>query len=215
MVFVRWGGEPGSPYLGKGPLRFASVTAKLQAQTQRSLGDEAAGPIAQLLAVPSDGGDGGDDDPLKNLKADIAKARGKAAFLETTAQAWGEGTAGAPRRDWVAARLGPNPPASLVEASRDAFMATLAACGTSIALFDDADGTSKREALRQWHMNVVRPLARILEMELTAKLGETIRLAFDPYALDMVSRAQVVQKLQMAGVALPVALAAVDMDDAA
>ena len=213
VVFVRWGGEPGSPYLGKGPLRFAAVTAKLGAQTERTLADEAAGPLAQLLAIPSDGGDGEDDDPLAKLKTDIAGARGKAAFVETTADAWGEGAAAAPRRDWIAARLGPNPPAALVEARRDAFTATLAACGASVALFDDSDGTSKRESLRQWHMGTVRPLARILEAELARKLGAEVKLRFDPYALDMVSRAQTVQKLVMAEVPLEKALAGVMFED--
>ena len=215
VVFIRWGGHPGSPYLGKGPLSFASTTAKLGAMTERSLADEAAGPIAQLLAIPADGGDGETDDPLAKLKGDIAKARGRAAFVETTASAWGEGRDAAPRRDWVASRLGPNPPAALVELRQAAFAATLAACGSSVALFDDADGTSKREALRQWHMTTVRPIARLIEAELTQKLGTMIRLAFDPYALDMVSRAQVIQKLTMAGVALPVALAAVGMEESA
>ena len=216
VVFVTWGRSAERPYTGSGPLTYASQTAKLGFQTERSLADESAGPIAQLLAVPADGGDGGEGDPLAKLKADIAKARGKAALLETTAGGWGEGREAAPRRDWQAARLGPNPPDSLVRARNAAFAATLAACGASVALFDDADGTAKREALRQWHMATVRPLARVLETELSAKLGADIRLRFDPYALDMVSRAQVVQKLTMAGVALEVAMAAVAMtgDDA-
>ena len=212
VVFVRWGGEAGSPYLGKGPLRFAATTAKLGAATQRSLADEAGGPLAQLLAIPEDGGDGGENDPNTKLKADIASARGRAAFVETTAGGWGEGRDAAPRRDWQATRLGPDPPAALVEASRDAFAATLAACGASVALFDDADGTAKREALRQWHMTCVRPLAGLVERELSRKLGADVRLKFDAYALDMVSRAQVVEKLTRAGVALNVAMAAVGVE---
>ena len=36
---------------------------------------EAQGPLAQLLAIPQDGGTGGDDDPLAALKADIVRAR--------------------------------------------------------------------------------------------------------------------------------------------
>ena len=213
VVFVTWGRRPERPYTGVGPLTFAAQTAKLGFQTERSLADEAAGPIAQLLAVPADGGDGGDDDPLAMLKSDIAKARGRAALLETTAGAWGGGKDAAPRRDWQAARLGPNPPAGLVEARQAAFAATLAACGASVALFDDADGTAKREALRQFHMGAVRPLARLVEAELSAKLGAEIRLRFDSYALDMVSRAQVVSKLTMAGVALDTAMSAVGMMD--
>lgn len=56
---------------------------------KRGLADGAAGPIAQLLAIPSDGGEA--NDPLAKMKADIAKASGKAAFVETTAGGWGEG----------------------------------------------------------------------------------------------------------------------------
>lgn len=55
-----------------------------------------------------------------------------------------------------------------------------------MALFDDADGIAKREALCQF---TVRPLAYVLEAELSAKFGATIWLRFDGYALDMVSRA--------------------------
>ena len=59
----------------------------------------------------------------------------------------------------------------------------------------------------------MRPVAAWIEDELTAKLGGPVRLKFDSYALDMVSRAQVVDKLTRAGVALPVALAAVGLAD--
>ena len=44
-------------------------------------------------------------------------------------------------------------------------------------------------------MNVVIPLAKILGHELTMKLETEVKLKFDSYPLDMVSRAQVVSKL--------------------
>ena len=74
VVFVRWGGTPGQPYVGTGPLSWAHTTARLQSEAERSLADEAGGPLAQLLAVPSDGG-GEDGDPLAALKLDIRGAR--------------------------------------------------------------------------------------------------------------------------------------------
>ena len=213
VVHVQWGATPGQPYIGIGPTRFASTTARLQYQAERSLADEAAGPLAQLLSIPSDGGDGGDDDPLASLKTDIAKARGKAAFVETTAAGWDTGKAAAPLRDWMASRLGPNPPESLATLRQDTFGAILAACGVPPDLFMPADGTAQREALRRWHLNTVLPLARLAEDELTAKLATPIKLRFDSYALDMVSRATVVAKLTQAGVAPGVALAAVGLAD--
>ena len=109
VVFVRWGSTPGQPYVGTGPISWASTTARLQSESERSLADEAGGPLAQLLAVPQDGGDGGEDDPLAALKADIRTARGKALLVETVAAAWGEGRAAAPQKDWQASRLGPMP----------------------------------------------------------------------------------------------------------
>ena len=39
------------------------------------------GPLAQLLAIPQDGGDDSETDPLAALKADIRTARGKALLL--------------------------------------------------------------------------------------------------------------------------------------
>ena len=214
VVFVRWGSTPGQPYVGTGPLSWAHTTARLQSEAERSLADEAGGPLAQLLAIPQDGGDDGDGDPLKMLRADIAGARGKALLVETSAAGWGEGRTAAPQRDWQASRLGPMPPESMATIRKDAFEAVLAACGTPPSLFLDSDGTSQREAVRRWHLNLVLPLARLVEHELTAKLETPVELKFDSYALDMVSRATVVAKLAQAGVPMATALDAVGLADA-
>ena len=115
-------------------------------------------------------------------------------------------------RDFDPKRLGPNMPQAFVELADAAFMRTLAACGCPPSIFLDSDGTAQREAVRRWHLNVVLPLARIVEHELTRKLETDIRLRFDAYPMDVVSRATVVHKLTAAGVALPVALAAVGLD---
>ena len=220
VVFVKWGSRPGSPYTGVGPTQWASTTARLQYQTERSLADEAGGALAQLITYPQDGGngreaggDGGEADPLAPLKADIARARGRALFVETTAAGNGDGRDAAPKRDWQPSRLGPNPPEALAAIRRDAFNAVLASCGVPPDLFSPADGTAQREALRRWHMSTVLPLARLIEAELSRKLAAPIRLAFDGYALDMVSRAQVVHKLTSAGVDIGVAMSAVGLLD--
>ena len=217
VVFVRWGSTPGQPYVGTGPLSWAHTTARLQSETERSLADEAAGPLAQLLAIPADGGDDSEADPLAKLKADVRTARGKALLLETVAAGWGEGATAAPRRDWQASRLGPDPPEALAEIRRDTFAAVLAATGTPPSLFLDADGTSQREAVRRWHLGTVLPLARLLEAELTAKLEADVRLIFDNYPKDLAGRAQAFQKLVSGGVPVSEALATAGLlsDDAA
>ena len=209
VVWIPWGVTPGQPYVGTGPLKWASLTARLQSETERSLADEAKGPLANIIPIPSDGG----GDELAKLKTDIKAARGKAAFVETTAAGWGEGMSGAPRKDWVVNRLGPNPPATLEAIRKGSFDSVLAASGTPPSLFTDADGTSQREALRRWHQGTVLPLAKVVQDEIEAKLEGECRLTFDSYALDMVSRASVVDKLVRAGVPTATALAAVGLDD--
>ena len=217
VVFVRWGSAPGQPYVGTGPLSWAHLTARLQSETERSLADEAGGPLAQILAVPQDGGDASEADPLAALKQDVRTARGRALLLETVAAGWGEGATAAPRRDWQASRLGPDPPESMAEIRRDTFEAVLAATGTPPSLFTDADGTSQREAVRRWHLGTVLPLARILETELTAKLEADVRLRFDAYPKDLAGRASAFQKLVAGGVPVSEALATAGLlaDDAA
>ena len=206
VVFVRWGGTPGQPYVGTGPTSWAHTSTRLMAETERSLADESAGPLANLLAIPSDGGDGSDDDPLRDLKADIRTARGRALLVETSAAGWGEGRSAAPARDWMASRLGPMPPDSMAKIADSAFARVLAACGCSVALFDDSDGTSKREALRQFHLGTVQPLARMLARELSSKLEVDVRLTFDLYNVDLAGRAQAFQKLVAGGISINEAL---------
>ena len=214
VVSLHWGSTPGQPYTGTGPLSWAHTTARLQSEAERSLADEAGGPLAQLLAIPSDGGDGGDDDPLANMKTDLAGARGKAMLVETVASGWGEGRGAAPQSDWKQSRLGPMPPEGLVKVSQHAFERVLAACGMPPSLFIDSDGTSQREGLRRWHLSTVVPMARMVEHELSTKLETPVELKFDSYPLDMVSRASVVAKLAQAGVATELALKAVGLEDA-
>ena len=195
MVFLRWGTSPGTRYQGRGPTSWAHLTARLQGEAERSLGDESAGPLAQIIPYPRDAaGDGGDDDQLAPLKAGISAARGSALLVETTAAGLGD-RAAAPQSDWKPSRLGPLPPEAMVQLADHAFARMLAACGCSPALFDDSDGTSKREGLRQWHLGTVAPLAKMLAHELSEKLQVQVGLKFDGYPRDMVSRAQVFAKL--------------------
>ena len=77
LVFVRWGTSPGSRYRGQGATSWAALTAKLQGEVERSLADEAAGPLAQLLTTPHDpGAEEGDEDVFGPLKARPSHRRG-------------------------------------------------------------------------------------------------------------------------------------------
>ena len=199
LVFLRWGTSPGTRYQGRGPTSWAHLTARLQGEAERSLGDESAGPLANIIPYPKDATDNDDPDAdlLSRVKAGISAARGAALLLETTQSGLGD-RAAAPQSDWKAARLGPMPPEAMVSLADHAFGRMLAACGCSPALFDDSDGTSKRESLRQWHLGTVAPLAKLLEYELSEKLQTKVKFQFDGYPRDMVSRAQVFSKIAAA-----------------
>ena len=213
VVFVRWGSNPGQPYVGVAPTSWAYTTARLGSEVERSIADEAAGPLAQLLRCRRTAATMATMIRSRCSGADIRAARGKALLVETVNSGWGEGKTAAPQSDWKQQRLGPAPPEVLAQLRRDAFEHVLAACGTPPSLFTDADGTAQREAVRRWHLNLVSPMARMVEHELSAKLETPVKLRFDSYAMDMVSRATVVAKLTGAGVAPGVALAAVGLVD--
>ena len=211
LVFVRWGTSPGTRYRGQGPTSWAHTTARLQGEAERSLADEAAGPLAQLLVTPEgtdvDSEDG--SDPWAAVRAGLAKARGGSVLVESTSTGGGDGPAAAPRRDWEPRRLGPMPPDAMVNVAQAAFSRMLAACGTPPALFNpDAPATAIKEGLRVWHMGTVTPLARLLEHELSARFDAPVRLRFDTYPRDQMARSTVFAKLMAAeGMTLDKALA--------
>ena len=208
VLHFRYSVDAARPWQGLSPIQWASISARLQAESERSLGDEMAGPLAQLLSVPTDGGDGGDDDPLAMLKKDIGSARGKALLLETTASGWADGQSASPHKDWVANRLGPSPPTAVNTARRESMAAILAACGVPPDLMDpDSSGTAQREAYRRWFASTAQPIARIVEHELSVKLETPVSLDLSGlYAHDLIGRAAAFQRLVSGGVSINEAL---------
>ena len=199
VVYVKWGSTPGQPYTGRGPLSWEHTSARLQSETERSLADEAGGPVAQLLAIPQDGGDGQEGDPM----ADLRTARGKVLLLETVAAGWGEVRGAAPLRDWRPERLGPMPPATMEAVMGRGFLEVLAACGVPPGLFLEVDGASQRESYRRFFSNTVEPLAGLLAAELSAKLEADIGLGFSGrFAADLAGRVWAFQSMVGAGMDL-------------
>ena len=203
VLHFRFAFDPARPWYGIGPLGWARETGTLQANLERRLAEEAGGPVAYILPIPQDGGDGEDGDPLGSLKKDIAGAKGRTILTETTAAGWGEGMASAPRLDWKPSRLGASPPDVLRGLRSEAGMAVLSACGVPVSLATDADGTSQRESWRRFVMGAVEPLLGIFREELERKL-ET-RIDFDLtglWAHDLQGRAAAFQKMVQGGMDL-------------
>ncbi len=114
VIHFRYAVDPLRPWEGLGPLQSASATGTLMGALEQRLGEESAAPSALLLPIPADGGDGGEEDPLANLKTDIAKAKGRPVLLKTTSGGFAEGPGSAPQKDWQQSRIGANPPEVLV-----------------------------------------------------------------------------------------------------
>ena len=201
VVHCRYAVDPARPWHGLSPLAWARATGTLAANLEQRLGEEASGSVARLIPVPQDGGDGGEDDPLAKLKADIARGKGRALLVETTAGAWGEGKAAAPQADWKQQRIGPDPPATLAMLRSDAALAVLNACGVPVSLATDADGTSQRESWRRFVMGSVEPVAGMVAEELGRKLDVPgLRLTFESlWAHDLAGRAASFKAMVTAG----------------
>ena len=215
VVHCRYAVDPSRPWLGVPPLGWAESTGALAGRLETGLADEAGAPSAQLVPVPQDGGDGGDDDPLKQLKADIAKARGRALLVETTSAGFGQGPAGAPRRDWQQSRVGFEPPDIARGVREDVFGHVLAACNVPPALVHDrAEGTAQREALRRWVHLAVEPMGDLVAAELAAKLDMPgLRLDFSRLmSSDLAGKARAIKGLVEAGLELPAAAAIAGLD---
>ena len=190
VVHFRYAVDPARPWYGISPLGWARSTGTLAANLETRLGEETGAPVGHVLAVPQDGGDGGDEDPLAQFKAVLAGAKGRTVVAETTAAGWGEGKMAAPQADYKAHRFGAAPPDSLPSLRSDAALSVLSACGVPVSLATDADGTSQREAWRRFVMGAVEPLLAIVGQEVAAKLetGVTFDLS-SLWAHDLAGRA--------------------------
>ena len=115
----------------------------------------------------------------------------------------------APHRDWQPSRIGANPPPVLSGLRADVFGAVFNACGVSVSLATDADGTSQRKAFRRFLTTGLEPLGELVAAELSTKL-DTPGVRFDftgTYAHDLAGRAQAFQKLAAGGMPVADALA--------
>ncbi|MDE0205992.1 MAG: hypothetical protein OXP66_08190 [Candidatus Tectomicrobia bacterium] len=214
VVHCRYSMDPSRPWLGVGPLQWAESTGALAGRLETGLADEAGANPAQLLPVPQNPG-GGDDDPVGELKSNIAAKRGKVQFVETVAAGWGEGKSAAPLRDWEQKRIGADWPDVLRATRAEVFRDVAAACNLPAVLLDArAEGTSQREALRRWVHLAVEPLGEIVAAELAAKLDRPgLALSFAPLmASDLAGKARAIKGLVEAGLDLPAATAIAGLD---
>ena len=193
VLHFRYSYDPGSPWRGVGPLTRCRVTAALAANLERGLSNQASAPTGQLIPVPDPGaGETEDDDPLSDLKDDLSRIAGGTMLIETTAGAWGEGRAIAPKGDWESRRIGFDPSREAGPLREAAALAVLSACGIPPSLVSgSSEGTAQRESLRRFLNLTLLPLGKIIEAELSDKLDIPIQMSFDSLmASDLTGRAR-------------------------
>ena len=192
VVHPRYSYDHERPWRGIGPLQSAALAGKLSAETVNALADESGSMMGYVLPTPKDGG----DTTIASLKADLRTSKGKTHLVQSMDN-WGMDPAG--RRasgDWMRQRLGPEPPASMVDLQETATREVLMACGVSPSLFGGATASASREGFRQLLHGTIAPLGRILEQELQAKLDPSITLSFESlFAADLQGRARAFQSM--------------------
>lgn len=198
VVHIRYSSD--STWRGVGPLQSAHLAARLSAEVSTALADELSGPRGSLLPLPNVSGD---DAAILALKGDVRTLKGGLAFVEGMADSYGTGPVGSAGSGWDTKRLGATIPNGSIEAARLAFSEVVAACGLSVALWDDSQGTAKREAYRQSLHSVIAPLGRIAAAELTAKLETDVQIDWrELRAGDITGRARALKSMIESGIDL-------------
>ena len=187
---------------GSPPWRLANLSADLLAALERRLGQEAGGPVGQVVALPlPPAEDDEDEDPLVGLQATINALDGGLALMETTAGGMGLGPAEAPRQDWKPQRIGASPPAPLVSLRGDAAEAIIQSCGMpvrprSLTVMEQPSA----KAWRRFIIGAVEARARELARVLSEALETDVRLGFRRlWAHDLVGRTNAFKTLKDAG----------------
>lgn len=200
VIHFTWAIDKREPWRGIGPMSSASIGARLAANAEARIADEAGGPVANILPIPRDGG----AVALTQLRQDIANARGGAVLAESTTTGWDEGRSAGTQRDWAARRLGPNPPESFRLLYEDAIQQVTAACGIPNSLASvnfRTDGTALREDYRRFVMMQVEPLGVRMAAEVSRKLERSVSFDFRYlWAHDAQGRATAYKALREAGI---------------
>ena len=197
VVHLRYATEAHSPARGVSPLQYASLTGQLGAALEQSLGFEAGGAVANLIALPE-----GHQSPAGLTEA-IRTAKGRTLLPETVAGGYGD-SAAAPRKDFQPARLGANPPTGMVQLRQHVEASVLGCFGVGVPLGPAGlnDGTAAREAARRLWTLTIQPLAAVIAEELTRVFEVPVTLDYGrPSGMaDLAARARAVGALVKAGV---------------
>ena len=194
VIHARINADPVRPWQGKSPFRVAGLTAATAANSEQSASSEARLPTGRILAMPI-----ADKDIRQQFEASVRQG---GMHVVRGGEMTGERD---PRNRWEPATYGPAPSSGHIDLRRESARDVLAACGLSAALFDvNADGTARREAIRQAVYTTISPWTRLVEAELRLKLDSPdLMLSFEALrASDEDGRSRAVSRRATAAVAL-------------
>ena len=193
VLHVRVNAGPERPWQGVSPLGQASATGRLARALTSSLGDEAATAVATVIAVAS-GTSQASSNFIENAISTIGSRR--LAFPETQ---FGTPVArtSAPQTDWIPRHIRPEPDENAVKLYGAIQMQIAAVCGLPAVLANPAAaGPAQREGFRQLLVGTVKPLARLLEEEISRVLERPIKLRHhEAAAVDAAARARAARGL--------------------
>ena len=190
------------------PLSTAKSTADLASRLELALAIEQQSPIGSVIPVPRR--------PIgRSCPPTLPASTARSCLPRRPAANYTGNPSGSPRRDWVPARVGPNPPQTAVQLRQQVEHSLYNLCGLLPALVDPAvDGTGQREAQRRAAIGLTIPLLRMVLAEVKAKLETDIVFRFDPYVLDLQARSVVFERLTRAEVEVERALELSGLADA-
>ena len=198
VVHTRYATSPATPWLGRSPISFASLTAGFAARLEEALKYESSFTTAQIVPVPENAPKGEELDKLKEV---ITSLKGGLA-LPT-------GSVGSPNSmgtfvtdSWKARRLGPAFTEAEIAVRASVEKSLLACFGIPSSMTDPSAASGAREGYRQFTHLTLRPIAEIVAEELAVKLDEPdLQFHFeDLSSADVTGRAKAFATLKEAGV---------------
>ena len=138
MLHFRQGASRNDPWRGRGPLDVAGTGARLIANLEASLSNEAGGPHGNILPVPTNP----TETELANVKMAIRDLLGRVFIPETQVTGWGNADSRQVTQDWQPKRLGANPPEALVTLYVEHRNAVLGACGVPPEVLSGSNNAS-------------------------------------------------------------------------
>ena len=166
----------------------------------RSLHYEASVAHGRFVPVP----EGTGEEVMGKLKDAVRTLRGKSLFPSTTAAGYGQGKIMAPTQDWMPKRIGADFPDASVQLRAQMTESVLSMMGVSAAMLTErADGTARREAMRQAHHLAFLPMLEVVAQEAREKLDDRLTFSLRRIgAADIQGRSRALGALVKAGVPL-------------